>query len=132
MNTISIILIAIACFMAGIVFMNLKKQLSNTKLYGYVETQHTMTKAYLDNIIFVDYKIFVERFKTKRWSIEKKYKGSFFNKMYENYVHAGVWAIDGVGLLAVNQQEYEKIKEFLNTTWETLDTLGLWGIGELA
>jgi hypothetical protein len=75
----------------------------------------------------VSFDKFVELFKSNSWYIRPEYKGSFFGNDYDNnYIHAGIWKINNIGLLSKNIEEFKKITKFLNELWVYKNLLGEW------
>jgi hypothetical protein len=92
------------------------------------DTQNLMTKDNSDVQKDITYDEFISLFKTHSWYIQKEYEGSFFckEKHDSNIIHAEIWKIDDIGLLAKDYETYKKINDFLNKLWECKQELEEW------
>lgn len=116
-GTLVFILLIIGIFV--LLAIGISKGFSRTSY----EVQQNMTKDYSKAYKEIELKDFIAEFKTKKWTIKDQYKYSFFPRdifLYDtNKIHAGIWMINGIGLLPKDFNTYKEIEEFLKQTWNT-------------
>jgi hypothetical protein len=70
---------------------------------------------------------FVKLFSSKKWMIEKQRKYAFFSSSrldyFDNYIHAGIWAIDNIGILPKNILEFYRIYFWLKKVWKEMNVI---------
>jgi len=111
----NIIFIIIVVLLFAISITYIFKKLDNLSY----EVQLEMTKRNCRSYMQVNFDEFVKMFTNESWYAINEYKGSFFSEQsyMKNYIHASVWKINDIGLLSENDEEYEKIINFLNNVW---------------
>ena len=116
-GTFTFILLIIGVF--ALLAIGISKGFSHTSY----EVQQNITKDYSKAYKEIELKDFIAEFKTKEWTIKDQYKYSFFSRdiyLYDvNKIHAGIWMINGVGLLPKDFNAYKEVEEFLKQTWDT-------------
>jgi ABC-type maltose transport system permease subunit len=92
------------------------------------ETQSSMTKRNSDVQKDISYDEFLKLFKSHTWYIEDNYRGSFFDHkgLEVNQIHADIWKMDNIGLLAEDYKTYKKVNDFLNNLWDCKQKLDEW------
>jgi hypothetical protein len=89
--------------------------------------QKEITPARYEKKRTVTFDEFVILFSGKKWVIEKQRKYAFFSdsifNSFDNYIHAGIWAIDNVGVLPKNILEFYRIYFWLKKTWKEMNVI---------
>jgi hypothetical protein len=96
-------------------------------LFDYFYQKETTPEHY-KKLRTVDLKDFTSLFSSVEWKASDTFKNSLFlkgdfslDKYFDNYLHAGIWGIDGVGIIPKNIIEFYKIDSFLKKEWKKLN-----------
>jgi hypothetical protein len=78
------------------------------------EVSLSQTKEWRNKYVYCTAEIFIDKFKEHKWSTDNLYCSSLFGiNNRDNYIHAGILGIDGIGYLPLDTKEYDKIMVFI-------------------